>query len=60
MEEETKVIDLKEAQQAIIDDMAKREDAALKEFNEFVESWTKKHGVTLSLSQPQLQVKANP
>ena len=53
-------IDLKKAQQAIIDDMGKREQAALAEFNEFVEAWSKKHGVTLSLSQPQLQVKANP
>ena len=56
-EEET--IDLKKAQQAVIDDMAKREQAALAEFNSFAEEWSKKYNVTLTIPQPYMQVKAN-
>lgn len=51
-------IDLKKAQEAIMVDMAKREEEAVAELNKFLEEWGKKHGVTLSVSQPQLQVRA--
>lgn len=51
-------IDLKKAQEAIVKDMQSRELAAQKEFNEFMEVWSKKHGVKLSISQPQMTIKA--
>lgn len=51
-------IDLKKAQDAIIKDMQEREQAALAEYNQFVEALCKKHGVELRLTQPQLQIVA--
>jgi len=46
------------AAQLLMEDKIKREQAFTKEYSELVEQLCKKYGCTLSISQPQIIVKA--
>lgn len=52
-------IDLKKAQEAIIKDMQEREAKAIEEFNAAIEEIAKKYGVSVSISQPRIEIKAS-
>ena len=49
---------VEEAAKVLQDEMAKREQDAMKELNTLLDAWSKKYNCVLSITQPQLQVVA--